>query len=196
MGRAVHPGVEPLGAVDHPAVAVGFGVGLQPGRVGSVLGLGKPEGHGPLPGDQCLRPCPALLIGTEALHHDHLGKVPHDRRLVLQIIVQTKPLVRQVLPDHGHVDVGTVAPAQRGRQSVAQPARLVGSSAHLGEQVLPLPRRDAVVIPIGARMLSTLVEILDVFAFQRLDFGLDERIHLGQHARKMFWEGEIHGDLL
>ena len=35
-----------------------------------------------------------------------------------------------------------------------------------------------------------------VFAFQWFDLGLDERVHLGEQARKMVWQSEIHGDLL
>jgi len=51
MRGAVDAGVEPLGTVDHPVVAVGFGVGFQPGRVRAVQGLGQPEGHGALADD-------------------------------------------------------------------------------------------------------------------------------------------------
>ena len=55
----------------------------------------------------------ALLgVGAEPVHHDHLREVADDRRLVLQVVVQPEPLVRQVLPDDGHVDVGAVAAAE------------------------------------------------------------------------------------
>ena len=161
-----------------------------------MLRFGKAEGHRPLPGDQRLREVPALCVGAEALHHDHLREVPDDRRFVLQVVVQTKPLVRQVLPDHGHVKVGAVATAQRCRQSVPQPARRVGPPAHLGEQVLPLPRWDAVIVPIGAGVLSTPVEVLHVLGLQRGDLPLDERVHLGDKSRKVFWQVEIHDELL
>jgi hypothetical protein len=33
-----------------------------------------------------------------------------------------------------------------------------------------------------------------LFAFQRFDLGLDERVHLGEYCRKMVGEGEIHVD--
>ena len=127
VGGAVHAGVEPLGAVDDPVVAVGLGVGFQPGRVRAVQRLGQPERHRAFPGDQRLGPRGALLVGAEPLHHDHLREVPDDRRLVLQVVVQAKAFVRQMLPDDGHVDVGAVAATQRRRQSVAQPAGLVGT---------------------------------------------------------------------
>ncbi len=44
--------------------------------------------------------------------------------------------------------------------------------------------------------LATLVEVLHVFAFQRFDLGLDERVHLGEQSRKVLWESEIHVILL
>ncbi len=110
--------------------------------------------------------------------------------------MQPETLVRQVFPDDRHVEVGAVAAAELRRQPVAQPARRVGAPAHLAEQVLPGPPRDAAVLPVGAGVLAALVEVLDVFAFQRFDLGLDERVHLGEQARKMFGESEIHSDLL
>ena len=157
-----------------------------------MLGLGEAEGHRAFPGDQRLRPDAALLVGAEALHHDHRREVPDDRRLVLQIVVQAEALVRQVLADHRHVDVGAVPAAQRRRQSVAQPARPVGSPAHLAEQILPFAGRDAVVVPVRAGVLAAVVEVLHVLGLQRGDFTLDEGVHLGEQARKMFWQVEIH----
>lgn len=44
-------------------------------------------------------------------------------------------------------------------------------------------------------MLAALVEILDVLALQRFDLVLDERAHRGEHARKVFGQGEIHSCL-
>jgi hypothetical protein len=41
-------------------------------------------------------------------------------------------------------------------------------------------------------MLATLVEVLHVLAFQRLDLGLDELVHLGEQARKVLRQSEIH----
>ncbi len=87
-----------------------------------------------------------------------------------------------------------VASAELLGQAVPQPARGVGAAAHLVEQVLPRPGRDATVLQIGARELAAPVEVLHVLGFQRLDLGLDEGVHLGQHARKVVRQGEIHGD--
>ena len=74
-----------------------------------MIGLGKAERHRPLAGDQGLGPFGLLCVRAEAVHHDHLREVADDRRLVLQVVVQPKAHVGQVLPDDGHVDVGAVA---------------------------------------------------------------------------------------
>ena len=87
-------------------------------------------------------------------------------------------------------------PPSDAGQPVAQPAGLVGPPAHLGEQVLPLPRRDAVVVPVGAGVFAALVEELHVLGLQRGDLALDERVHVGEQPRKVFGQREIHGDLL
>ena len=86
----------------------------------------------------------------------------------------------RVFPDHGHIHIAAVPAAQCGRQSVAQPARLVRSPPHLGEQVLPLLCRDAVVVHVGARELPAMVEVLHVLGLQRGDLTLDEGVHLGE----------------
>ena len=79
VGGAVDAGVEPLGTVDHPLIAVGFCMRFEPGRIRAVLGLGEPEGHRAFSGDQRLRPGGALRIGAEPFHHDHLREVADDR---------------------------------------------------------------------------------------------------------------------
>ena len=155
---------------------------LQPGRVRAVLRLGESECHRPLAGDQRLAPLALLCVGAEPVHHDHLRKIADDRRLVLQVVVQPEALVRQVFPDDRHVKVGPVAATEPRRQPVAQPAGLVGAGAHLAEQVLPRPRRDATVVQVGAGELAMPVEVLHVLAFQRFDLGLDERVHLRQQS--------------
>ena len=66
------------------------------------------------------------------------------------------------------------------RQTQAQVAGLVGAPLHLGDQIIPFLARDAVVVPIGARVLAAMVEKLHILAFERLDLRLDERIQLGE----------------
>ena len=125
VGGAVHAGVEPLGAVDDPVVAVRHGRGLQPGGIGAVVGFGQPERHRPLAGDQGVGPLLLLRVGAEPVHHDDLREVADDRRLVLQVVVQPETLVRQVFPDDRHVDVAAVAAAElrRADRSAASPPR-------------------------------------------------------------------------
>ena len=195
VGGAVHAGVEPLGAVDDPArhrrvlAWVSSQVASEP-CCGSV----SPNAIERSPVISASDHAARLRVGAEPVHHDDLREVADDRRLVLQVVVQAETLVRQMFPDDRHVEVGAVAATERRRQAVAQPARLVGAPAHLGEQILPLPRRDAVVVPVGAGVLPTLVEVLHVLGFQRLDLALDERVHLGEQPRKVFGQREIHGD--
>ena len=108
----VHAGVPAFGAVDHPRVAVEACGGLQPGGITAVVGFGEAEGHRPLTGEHGLNPLGLLLLGAEPVHHDDLREVTDDGRLVLQIVVQAEALVRQVFPDHRHVQVGAVATAE------------------------------------------------------------------------------------
>ena len=106
--------------------------------------------------------------------------------------MQSETLVRQVFPDHCHVQVGSIPATEFPRQAVAQPARGIGAAAHLVEQVFPLASGYTTVVQIGAGELTTPVEVLHVLALQRLDLRVDERIHLGQQRRKMLGEDEIH----
>jgi len=161
-----------------------------------VVGFGEPEGHGPLAGEHGLDPLGLLLLGAEPVHHDHLREVADDRRLVLQVVMQTKPFVRQVFPDHRHIEVGAVPAAELRRQPVAQPTGRIGTTAHLVEQVLPVPVRHAAVLEIGAGEFAAPVEVLHVFTFQRLDLRFNERVHLGQQRRKVFGHSKIgHGEI-
>ena len=112
VGGAMHAGVPALGAVDHPLVTDEFGAGLQPGGVAAVVGFGESEGHRPLTGEHGLDPLGLLRLGAEPVHHDHLREVADDRGLVLKVVVQTKSLVRQVFPDHRHIQVGAVPPTE------------------------------------------------------------------------------------
>jgi hypothetical protein len=42
-------------------------------------------------------------------------------------------------------------------------------------------------------MLASLVEVLDMVAFQRLDFRLDERVQLREHLGDLTGQLEVHG---
>ena len=157
-----------------------------------MVGFGEAERHGALAGEHRLDPLGLLRLGTEPVHHDHLREVADDGRLVLQVVVQAESLVRQVFPDHGHVEVGAVAPAELRRQPVAQPAGLIGAAAHLVEQVLPFAARHTAVVEVGAGELAPPIEVLHVLALERLDLRLDERVHLGQQRGEVVGQVEIH----
>ena len=77
-----------------------------------MIGLGEPERHRPFPGDQGVGPFLLLSLGAEPVHHDHLGEVAHDRGLVLEVVVQTESLMRQMFADDRHIDVAAVATAE------------------------------------------------------------------------------------
>ena len=175
----MHAGIPALGAVDHPLVTYEFGTGLQPGGIAAVVGFGESESHRTLTGEHGLDPLGLLRLGAEPVHHDHLREVADDRGLVLEIVVQTESLVRQMFPDHRHIQIAAVTTAELRRQPVAQPARLIGAAAHLVEQVLPVPVRYPALVEVGPGELATPVEVLHVLAFERLDLRFDEGIHLG-----------------
>ena len=121
-------------------------------------------------------------------------EVADDRALVLQVVVQAEPLVGQMLADDRHGEVGPVLAAQRLRQAEAQMPGLVGAALHLGEQLLPLVPRLAVIVPVGARMLAAMVEEADivVLALQRPDLALDELVELSDVGRDVRGNVEIH----
>ena len=157
-----------------------------------MIGFGEPEGHRPRTGEHGLDPLGLLLLGAEPVHHDDLWEVADDRGLVLKVVVQSKSPVCQVFPDHRHIEVAAVSPTELRRQSVSQPTGRIGAAAHLVEQILPVPVRDAAVLKISAGEFAAPVEVLHVLALERFDLGVDECVHLGQEWRKVLGQGEIH----
>ena len=76
-------------------------------------------------------------------------------------------------------------------------ARGVGPLARLAQQVLPLVARQALIVPVGARMLAAMVEEADivVLAHQRPDLAHDEFFELDQIGRDVGGNVEIHDAL-
>src|SRR5262245_26338254 len=70
---------------------------------------------------------------------------------------------------------------------------LVGTTLHFADQCPPFFPRTAVIVPVGARILSTMIEELDVVALERLDFGFYESIELGELVGDFLRKFEIHG---
>ena len=90
------------------------------------------EGDALLAGEHALEIALLLLLGTEAVQQQRHREVADDRALVLQVVVQAKTLVRQMLADDRHGEVGAVLAAEFLRQAEAQVAGLVGAALHLG----------------------------------------------------------------
>src|SRR5208337_213377 len=114
---------------------------------------------------------------------------------VLQIVMEPEALGRQVFADDRHREVGAVLAAVFFWQRVAIVPRLVGAPAHLAEQSFPFMAQQAVALEVGARPFAAMVEKADVvvFAFERLDFFLDERVQLGQVGCYVGRNIKIHG---
>ena len=197
VGGAVHAGVEPLGAVDDPLVAVRLR------RVVSSQVASDPWFGSVSP--NAIDRSPVIIASIHSVFCASVpnrsimmtcGKLPTIDDSSCRSLCSPSPLCARCSRMTAMSMLLPSRPPNCDGQAVAQPARLVGAPAHLAEQVLPLPPRDAAVLPVGAGVLAALVEVLHVLAFQRLDLGLDERVHLGEQARKVFGQGEIHGDLL
>ena len=174
--RLVDPRVPRLLAVDDPLVAVADRHGLHVRGVRSVGGLGDPEREAAPAEREVVDPL-GLLFGRPVVEHQQQPDVvADDRVLVLQVVVQSEPLRREVLADHGHAEVRAVLPAVLLRERVAVVAGRVGPPAGLGEQRLPLLVRQAAAIPVGAGVLAAVVEEADVVVglLERLDLPLDE----------------------
>ena len=165
---------------------------LEPGGVAAVIRLGQPEGDALLPGDHALQQLGLLRRGAEAVDHVHLRKVSDDRRFVLKIVVESEPLVREVLADDRHRQVAAALPAELFGQRVAQVPGAIGAPPHFGEQLLPLLARRSVRVPVGARVLAAVIEELRVLALERSDLLLDEGIELGELGLDLGGDAEVH----
>ncbi len=98
--------------------------------------------------------------------------------LVLQVIVQAKPLGGEMLADHRHPEVGAVLAAILLRNRKAQMAGGVGQVLRLAQQRFPFVPRQAAIVEIGARPFAAMIEEADVVVglLQRLDLACDEAI--------------------
>ena len=193
--RLVDPRVPRLLAVDHPLVAVALGVGLHVRRVRAVLRLGDAEGEAAAAEGQVVDPLGLLLVGAVLQHQQQADVVADDRVLVLQVVVQSESLRRQVLADHRHPEVGAVSPAELLREGVAVVPGGVGKPAGLAEQRLPLLVGQAAALPVGAGVLPAVVEEADVVVLllERTDLPLDEVVELVEVRGKVLGQFEVHG---
>ncbi len=109
--RLVNAGIPGLRAVDAPAIAVAHARRLHVGRVGPVLGLGDAECKAHAAFEEPIDPLLLLLFGAVGEHQQDADIVGDDRVLGLKIVVQTKPLDRQMLADNRHAEIGAVLAA-------------------------------------------------------------------------------------
>ena len=100
--------------------------------------------------------------------------------------------------DHSHGEIGAVLPAKFFGQSVTQVPGLVGELAHLPQQFFPVVTRQTLVVPIGACMLTAMIEeaLVIVFGLKRLDFLLDESIQHTQIVDNVLRHIEVHSVVL
>ncbi len=114
--------------------------------------------------------------------------------LVLQIAVQAEALAGEVLADHGHAEVGAVLAAELFREGIAVVARGVGETAGLVQQQFPLLVGQTTALPVGARVLSPVVEEADVVVLllERFDLALDEVVQLEEVVGQVLGNLEVH----
>src|SRR5271157_3290355 len=97
--------------------------------------------------------------------------------------------------DDGHAEVVTAAAAKLLGERPAQEARAIGAPAHLREELLPLLARRSVRIPVGACVLSSVVEVLAVRVLERSNFLLNEGVERTQRGLDVLRDRKIHGCL-
>ena len=114
--------------------------------------------------------------------------------LVLQVVVQSEALAREVLSDDRHAEVRAVLAAELLRQRVPVVPGSVGEPPGLAEQLLPLLVREPLVVPIGARILATVIEESDVVVslLERLDLAFDELVEFYEVVGQVLGNVEVH----
>src|SRR3989475_1613556 len=194
VSRAVHAAIEALLTVDQPIVAVADRLGLQPRGVRAMIGLGQPEGDSSLACEHALEKFLLLLLAPIALPHFDGGKVADDRGFILQVVVQSQPLRREMLADDCHRKVRAVAATVLAGDAVSQEAGFIRAAAHLRQEVLPLLAWHAAVLEIRPLVLAAVIEETEVviLLLQRLDLRLDKVIEVLQQRLDVLWDLEVH----
>jgi hypothetical protein len=133
-----------------------------------------------------------LIFGAVVGERRNDREIANDGGFVLQVVVQAEPFGGEMFADGGNREIGGARAAAGFRQSVAQMAGLVGSALHFRNQRAPFRARTPVVIPVRPSMLAPVVEELHIFALERLDFGLDERVKLRKFVGDLLGQVEVH----
>src|SRR6202040_3451118 len=85
-----------------------------------------------------------------------------DRMLVLQIVVQAKPLGGKMLANDSHPEIGTILAAVTLRDRETQMPGRVGQIFGLAQQRFPFMPRQAALVEIGPRPFAAMIEETDV----------------------------------
>ena len=98
--------------------------------------------------------------------------------LILQVVMQAESLDGKMLSNHRHPQVGPVTPPIFLGERVAVVPSSIRSALRLCKKRFPVFRRTAALLPIGARILATMIEesIVVVLHLQRQDFVLYELV--------------------
>ena len=117
--------------------------------------------------------------------------------LVLQIVVQAKPLGGEMLADHRHPEIGAVLAAVALRDRKAQVSGGVGEIFHLSQQGFPFLPRQPAFVEIGARPFATMIEKPDVVVgvLDRLDLAGDEAVEFIEIGDEVGRQCKIQGSL-
>ncbi len=113
---------------------------------------------------------------------------------VLEVIVQAEALLGEMLANDRHAEIGAVLAAELLGQRIAEMPGLVGAALGFAEQFLPFGTWQALIVEIGARPFTAMVEEADivVLLFERPDLVFDELIQHGQIIGNVLRDVEIH----
>ena len=90
--------------------------------------------------------------------------------------MEAKWLVREVLADKSHLEIGSLAATElRGQREAIEPGG-IGTARHVDQQLLPFAPGNAVVFDIGAGELPPVVKVLRVTLLERSELTGDELI--------------------
>src|SRR6185369_17306997 len=105
-----------------------------------------------------------------------------DRVLVLQIVVESEALRREMLADHRHPQIRAAVAAVFARQREAIEAGAVGATSRFAKQLFPFSARQPAAFEIRARPFAAMIEeaLVVVLRLERCDLGSDERIEPGE----------------
>ena len=159
-----------------------------------MIGFGDPEGEAAPTLGQRIHPVGLLLVGAVGEHEQQADVVADDRVLVLQVAVQAEASTGEVLTDHRHAEVVPSRPPYSRWERVAVVAGRVGTPPGLGEERLPVGRRQPARSQSVRASLATVVEEAHVVVrlLKGADLLVDEVVELSQVVGQLAWDVEVH----